>query len=291
MKPPAFDYFRPASVAEAVTLLADRAGDAKILAGGQSLVPLLNFRMVRPGALIDINWLMELDFVREHAGGLRIGALTRHHTLEMSPLVAEHFPVLREAMAHVAHLAIRNRGTVGGSLAHADPAAELPMISLLLDAEIRSRSVVGERSRRAHDFFLGPLTTVLAEDEIVAEIVLPALPPRTGWGFEEFAQRHGDFAIAAVAATITLADGKIAEARLAAMGVDATPRRLHAVEAGLVSQNLDAALIEAAAAQARDAVHPIADLRASVDFRRHLAGVLTGRVIAAAWQRAQEAAA
>ena len=148
MKPAAFDYARPDSVAEAVALLAAHGGDAKLLAGGQSLVPLMNFRMVRPRVVVDINRLSVLDFVEEHEGGLRIGALTRHHALEMSPLVRERFPVLGAAMAHVAHLAIRNRGTIGGSLAHADPAAELPMLALLLDGEIHTRSAAGERKHR-----------------------------------------------------------------------------------------------------------------------------------------------
>ena len=291
MKPAPFDYVRPQSVEETVALLASRAGDAKILAGGQNLAPLLNFRMVRPGLLVDINRLAELDFVREHNGGLRIGALTRHHTLEMSPLVRTRFPVLSEAMVHVAHLAIRNRGTIGGSLAHADPAAELPMIALLLDAEIGTRRAAGARHHAARDFFLGPLTTALAEDELVSEIILPALPPGTGWAFEEFAQRTGDFAVAAVAATLTVSEGKIAEARLAVMGVDETPLRLPDIEARLVGQRFATDLIETVAYEARDSVRPATDLRASCDYRRHLVAVLTARVLAAAWTRALDLAA
>ena len=290
MKPAPFDYVRPESVEEAVALLANRAGDAKILAGGQSLAPLLNFRMVRPGLLVDINRLTELEFLADHQGGLRIGALTRHHTIEVSPLVRARFPVLSEAMAHVAHLASRNRGTIGGSLAHADPAAELPMIALLLDAEIGTCSAAGARSHRARDFFRGPLTTALAEDELVSEIILPALPSRTGWAFEEFAQRTGDFAVAAVAATVTLSDGRVAEARLAVMGVDETPLRLRDIEARLVGQSFAASLIEGAAQQARDSVQPTTDLRASCDYRRHLVGVLTERALSAAWTRALDPA-
>ncbi|MGH7093208.1 MAG: FAD binding domain-containing protein, partial [Stellaceae bacterium] len=232
MKPAAFDYFCPESLGEAVALLAESGDEAKLLAGGQSLMPLLNFRMLRPAVLIDINRLIELDFVAEHRGGLRIGALTRHHTLETSPLVGERFPVLSAAMAHVAHLAIRNRGTLGGSLSHADPAAELPLLAVLLDAELRTRSTTGERRHRAADFFLVPLTTTLGADEMVTEIVLPGLAPGTGWGFAEVALRDGDFAIAAVAALVTVADGRIVAARLAAGGVDAVPRRLAAAEAG-----------------------------------------------------------
>jgi CO/xanthine dehydrogenase FAD-binding subunit len=291
MKPAPFDYVRPESVEETVALLASHAGDAKILAGGQSLAPLLNFRVVRPGMLVDINRLADLDFVGDNQGCLRIGALTRHHTLEMSPLVGARFPVLGEAMAHVAHLAVRNRGTIGGSLAHADPAAELPMMALLLDAEIGTRSAAGGRRHRACDFFHGPLTTALAEDELVSEIILPALPPRTGWAFAEFAQRSGDFAVAAVAATVSLSDGKVDEARLAVMGVDETPLRLRDIEACLVGQSLAAGLIEAVAQQAHETVQPATDLRASSDYRRHLVAVLTERVLSAAWARALDDAA
>lgn len=287
MKPPPFDYHRPADIAEAAALLACHAGEARLLAGGQSLVPLLNFRLLRPGLLIDINRLAELDFIREEDGGLRIGALVRHHVLETSPLVAARHPVLAAAMAYVAHLAVRNRGTLGGSLAHADPAAELPMLAVLLDAEIRIASAAGGRAHAAREFFRGPLTTALADDEIITEIMLPPLPPQTGWGFAEVAQRHGDFAIAAAAATLTLADGRIAEARLAATGVGETPLRFPAIEAALVAERLTAEVIAAAAAEARAAVAPPSDLRASADYRRHLVGVLTARVLAAAWRRAE----
>jgi carbon-monoxide dehydrogenase medium subunit len=282
MKPGGFDYLCPASTDEALAQLAQHGGDAKILAGGQSLVPLLNFRMLRPAVLIDINRLAELDYVREHGEGLRIGALTRHHTLEMSPLVEQRFPVLGAAMAHVAHLAIRNRGTIGGSLSHADPAAELPMLAVLLDAELRTNS----GSHAAQGFFLGPLTTALRDDELVTEIVFPALAPRTGWAFEEFARRHGDFAIAAVAAVLRASDGEIAEARLAAIGVGETPLRLSAVEAGLSGQRFTPELAAAAAEQARRYVQPLNDLHASADYRRHLVAALTKRALAAAWSRA-----
>jgi aerobic carbon-monoxide dehydrogenase medium subunit len=291
MKPAPFDYFRPASVAETVALLARYGGDAKLLAGGQSLVPLLNFRMLRPSVLIDINRLAEFEFLRDHEGGLRIGALTRHHTLEASALVGARFPVIGEAMGHVAHLAIRNRGTIGGSLAQADPAAELPMLAVLLDAEIHTCAPAGPRIHRARDFFLGPLTTALAEDEMVSEIILPALPPRTGWAFEEVAQRAGDFAVAAVAATVTVSEGIVCEARLAMMGVEETPLRLRAVEARLAGETFATDLIRSAAREACAAVRPATDLRASAEYRRHLVGVLAERVLATTWSRALEAAA
>jgi CO/xanthine dehydrogenase FAD-binding subunit len=287
MKPASFDYVRPGTVDEAVALLARHGDDTKLLAGGQSLVPLLNFRLLRPRLLVDINRLSALDFVRDDgAGGLVIGALTRHHRLETDATVAARFPMLAAAMAHVAHLAIRNKGTIGGSLSHADPAAELPMLALLLDAEIRTRAAAGPRTHAARDFFLGPLTTALAPDELVIEVALPALPPGTGWGFEEFSLRAGDFAFAAVAATVTVADGSVAEARLALMGVGETPLRLRALEAGLRGQRLSAPRIAEIAAAARDAVQPPSDLRASSAYRRQLVGALTERALSAAWRRA-----
>ncbi len=180
---------------------------------------------------------------------------------------------------------------IGGSLAYADPAAELPMLALLLDAAIHTASPAGPGLHAASEFFHGPLTTALGDDEIVTEIALPALPPHTGWGFAEVALRHGDFAIAAVAATLTLVDGRVAEARLAASGVGETPLRLALVEAGLVGHRLAPETIEAAAAEAREAVAPPSDLRASADYRRHLVGVLAGRVLAEAWRRAGPAGA
>lgn len=246
-------------------------------------MPLLNFRIARPSILIDINRLAELDFIAEHDGGLRIGALTRHHTLETSPMVRERFPLLGAAVKHVAHLAIRNRGTIGGSLSHGDPAAELPMLALLLDANIRTSA----GSHTADGFFLGPLTTALADDELVTEIVLPPLSPRTGWGFEEFSLRAGDFAFAAVAATMTARDGRIAEARLAVMGVGETPLRLGAVEAMLVGQAFSQTLLAATAQQVRASIDPPSDLRASADYRRHLVAALTERALTSAWARAQ----
>jgi CO/xanthine dehydrogenase FAD-binding subunit len=287
MKPACFDYARPATIEAAVALLARHGDEAKLLAGGQSLVPLLNFRMLRPRLLVDINRVAELGFLRDDgAGGLAIGALTRHHALETDATVAARFPVLAAAMAHVAHLAIRNKGTIGGSLSHADPAAELPMLALLLDAEIRTNSAAGPRAHAARDFFVGPLSTALAADELVTEIALPALPPGTGWGFEEFSLRTGDFAFAAVAATVSLADGAVAELRLALMGVGETPLRLRALEAELRGQRLSAPRIAEIAAAARAAVQPPSDLRASSAYRRRLVGALTERALSAAWRRA-----
>jgi CO/xanthine dehydrogenase FAD-binding subunit len=291
MKPPAFDYIAADSIAMAVTALAQAGDDAKIIAGGQSLVPMLNFRMLRPSILVDINRIAGLDAIAETNEAIHVGALTRHYQLETSPLIARHLPVLSSAMTHVAHLAIRNRGTIGGSLAHADPAAELPMIALLLDAELRIASAAGERTIAARDFFLGALTVDLAPGEIITKVVLPKLPPRTGWGFEEVARRHGDFALAAVAATLTVSGGAIEQARIALTGVG--PRALRATEAEglLTGQALDPDLVGRVTDAVRATIKPETDLHASSDYRRHLAGVLTGRALAAAWRRANESAA
>ena len=284
MKPAAFEYIVADSVEMAVASLA-QAGDAKIIAGGQSLVPMLNFRLLRPSVLVDINRIPDIAYVREDGGVIRIGALTRHHQLETSPVIARHFPVLTEAMAHVAHLAIRNRGTIGGSLSHADPAAELPMMALLLDAELRVVSASGARTVAARDFFRDALSVDLAEDEIVTEVVLPKLP-NTGWGFAEVARRSGDFALAAVAATLTLSDGKIARARVAMTGVAPTARRVTEAERLLIGQRLDDGVDSDVIEAVRAATEPPTDLHASAEYRRHLVGVLAGRALAAAWGRA-----
>ena len=269
-----------------MSALRKYGGEAKILAGGQSLMPLLNFRMLRPAALIDINRLPGLDYVTQTEDGVRIGSLTRHYTLETSPTIGGHFPILQTAVTHVAHLAIRNRGTIGGSVAHADPAAELPMMAVLLDAQLTLRAADRTRTLAAMDFFLGPLTTALQEDEIVTEILLPGLAPAMGWGFEEFALRPGDFAFAAVGALIKVQDAKAVEARIALMGVDEKPVRASEAENTLVGESHRGDLIRAAAESARAAVNPNSDLRASADYRRHLVAVLTERVLDAAWRRA-----
>jgi len=291
MKPPIFDYIAATSVDMAIAALAEAGGEAKILAGGQSLVPMLNFRLLRPSILVDINRIAGLSSIEETADSIRIGALTRHYQLETSPVIARHLPVLSCAMTHVAHLAIRNRGTIGGSLSHADPAAELPMVALLLDATLHIMSAFGQRSVAARDFFLDAMTVDLADTDIVTAIVLPKLPPRTGWGFEEVARRHGDFALAAVAAVLTVSDGAIAQARIAVTGVGPTALRVGEAEALLGGHPLEQNLIDQAIATVRAAIAPETDLHASSDYRRHLAGVLTGRALTAAWRRALGCAA
>lgn len=288
MKPAAFDYIVADSVDMAVASLAEAGGDAKIIAGGQSLVPMLNFRLLRPSVLIDINRIPGLAYINEDNQAIRIGALVRHFQLETSAVIAKHFPVLSHAMTHVAHLAIRTRGTIGGSLSHADPAAELPMMALLFDAEIRVTSRAGGRIIAARDFFLDALTVALADGEIVTEIVLPKLPSRTGWGFEEVARRSGDFALAAVAATLTLSDGTISQARIAMTGIGPTAKRAHKAEELLAGRRLESGIIEKAIEAVRESVNPETDLHASSDYRRHLVGILAGRALAAAWRRARE---
>ncbi len=291
MKPASFDYIAADSIDMAVAALSAAGADAKIIAGGQSLVPMLNFRLSRPSILVDINRIAGLAFIEETEKDIRVGALTRHHQLETSPVIARHLPILSCAMTHVAHLAIRNRGTIGGSLSHGDPAAELPMLALLLDAELHIASASAKRTVAARDFFLDALTVDLAGGDIVTEIALPKLPPQTGWGFAEVARRRGDFALAAVAVTLTVVAGAIAQARIALTGVGPTALRAVAAEALLVGHALEPDLTGRAVDGVRAAIEPETDLHASADYRRHLAGVLTGRALAAAWRRATASAA
>ena len=286
MKPAVFDYVVADSLDMAAACLAEAAGEAKIIAGGQSLMPMLNFRLLRPSILVDINRIGGLAFIEEAGANIRVGALTRHYQLETSAVIARHLPVLACAMTHVAHLAIRNRGTIGGSLSHADPAAELPMMALLLDAELAVTSASGRRTVAAGDFFRDALTVDLSDGEILTEILLPKLPLATGWGFEEVARRAGDFALAAAAATLTLSDGVIVQARIAMTGVGPTPTRAAEAEALLAGRRFENSLADKVMEAVRASVTPETDLHASSDYRRHLIGVLAVRALAAAWRRA-----
>lgn len=246
MKPPPFDYLPVVTVDEAVAALAEHGGDAKLLAGGQSLMPMLNFRLLSPSVLVDINRIPALDEIRELEGNLRIGALARHRMLETSRPIATHFPIIAHAMGHVAHVAIRNFGTIGGSISHADPAAELPLLAMLLDAHVAAQGLNGVRQIRAADFFTAPLETTLTDDEMVTCVHLPFLPPHHRWGFKEVARRAGDFALAAAACVVVLNDGKISQARVALIGADEVPQRSAAAEAVLMDQTPGAALFDAA---------------------------------------------
>jgi aerobic carbon-monoxide dehydrogenase medium subunit len=290
MKPAPFEYQAPDSLAAALDVLARHGGDAKILAGGQSLIPVMNFRLAQPALLVDLNKLSELDFLRRgENGGLRIGAMTRQRRVERDPLVAELAPLLAETMPWIAHPQIRNRGTIGGSLAHADPAAELPAIAVALRGRLRLVRAGGERWVEAKDFFASFFTTLLEPEEILAEIDLPALPPQTGWSFQEIARRHGDYAQAGVAALVTLGeDGRCREARLVYLSVGDKPVEAPGAAALLAGSDLGPEVIAAAAEKAsREEMSPTGDIHATSEFKRHLARVLTRRALRKAFERAR----
>ncbi|MBV8753698.1 MAG: xanthine dehydrogenase family protein subunit M [Hyphomicrobiales bacterium] len=287
MKPAPFKYLAARSLEEALALKAEHGEDARFLAGGQSLVPAMNFRLAQPDVLIDINPLADLAEIRRSGGTLRIGALVRHRTIERDAVIAACHPLLREAAKYVAHPQIRNRGTFGGNLAHADPASEFPAVVLALAGRLRARSKAGERFIDAGDFFIGPLATGLRADEMLVEVELADLLPRTGACFLEIARRRGDFALAGVAATVTVGDaGVCIAARLACCG--AGDRPILAAEAGrsLVGTHLAAGDIDAAAVLAERAVDPPGNLHAGKDYQRHLIGVLTRRALNQARERA-----
>jgi aerobic carbon-monoxide dehydrogenase medium subunit len=293
MKPAPFEYEAPASLDATLDLLARHGADAKILAGGQSLIPVMNFRLAEPALLIDINRVAELDFLlRDADGTLRIGALTRQRRLERDPLVAEAAPLLHEAVPFIAHPQIRNRGTFGGSLAHADPAAELPALSVALGARLRLRRIDGDRWVDAADFFKGLFTTALEPEEVLAEAAIPPSPPRTGWAFLEIARRHGDYAQAGIAARVTLDEsGRCREARLVYLSAGDAPVQAREAARLLAGEELSEAAIEAAAEKAsRDEIHPGGDVHSPAEFKRHLARVLTRRALRKAAERAREAA-
>jgi len=288
MKPPPFAYHDPISIEEALDLLQHYGGDARVLAGGQSLMPLLNFRLSYPTALVDINRIAALSYIQHEAGQLRIGALTRQRMIEFSMLVREHLPLLYEATTLVGHLPIRTRGTIGGSLAHADPAAEYPAVVTVMEAELVVQGPKGQRILRPEEFFVGYLTTALAPDELLVEVRFPTSSPTSGWAFAEFARRQGDFAIAGIAALLDSDGERCRRARLATAGVGPTPLRLRAAEQILEGEGLTESSIEAAAVRASELVEPDNDIHASAEFRRHLTRVLTRRALRQAKARSQE---
>lgn len=289
MKPPRFHYFLARNVDEAVQLLAEQGEESRVLAGGQSLMPLMNMRLARPSALIDLNEIGALAYVRAWDGGLVLGAMTRDADLEQATLAAERIPLLVEAARHVGHPAIRNRSTIGGSIAHADPAAELPAVMLALDAELEARSVSGSRTIAVRDFFQGPFQTSLVAGEMLTEIRVPGLPPRSGSAFMEFARREGDYALVGVAAVVTLAeDGTIASARLGLCSAGQTPVRPTAAESLLKGKRPDKNVWQTASEAVIASLNdPPSDIHGSADYRRHLAGVMTGRALALAAERAE----
>jgi len=279
VKPPKFDYHAPKTLDEALALLTRYDGEAKILAGGQSLMPLLNFRLSRPAALVDLNRIPALAYIKEVDGSVRFGAMTRQRAIEFSPVVARRLPLLTEATRWVGHLPIRTRGTIGGSIAHADPSAEYPAVLTALDGEVVARGPKGERVLKPRDFFQTYLTTNLAADEILTEVRLSATPAGAGYAFEEFARRHGDFAIIGIAAVIVREGSRCTMARLATAGAGPIPVRLRAAEEILEREGLGDDALARAAAKAQELVQPDGDIHASADYRRHLTGVLTGRAV------------
>jgi carbon-monoxide dehydrogenase medium subunit len=291
MKPAPFDLETAHSVDDAVRLLAVNDREVKVLAGGQSLVPLLNFRLARPAVLVDLNRVADLQYIREHDAGLAIGAMTRQSALEHSDAVARLAPLLAEALPHVAHTPIRNRGTLGGSLAHADPAAELCTVALALDASLVVRSSRGgERTIDVDDFFAGPFTTTLHSDELLTEVRLPLMPAASGWAFEEAARRRGDFAMVGVAVVLQLdvAD-TITSARLAYTSMGPKPLRARGGEQTLIGQQPTAETFARAAATAMADLEPSDDLHATRAYRLQVGQALTCRALERARLRAQSA--
>lgn len=285
MKPAPFDYFAPATVEEALALLREHAPEGKLLAGGQSLVPLLNLRLAKPRLLIDLNGLAELGDIAATAQTLVIGATVRQSALEHSGLAREKCPLLCEAVRHIGHVAIRHRGTIGGSLMHADPAAELPAVALALDAKFRVARQGRNREIPAADFFLDYLTTAVEPDEMLREIAFPFLGPASGFALEEITRRHGDFAVAGAVAIVELDAGRIAEARIALFGVGATPLRAVAVEQALIGRSPESGTLRAAAALLPDQLDPPDDVRASSAYRSHAAAIVTERALTRAVAR------
>ena len=289
MKPPRFDYLAPSSLDEALGLLATHGEEAKVLAGGQSLVPLLNFRLVRPTYLVDLNEIAGLDGIRAGDGRLAIGAMTRQRAVETSAVVREHCPLIAEAMPQIGHVQIRNRGTIGGSLAHADPASELPAVVSALDGELVLRNARGERVLKPEQFFVGYLTTALRPDELLVEARVPVTPPRTGSAFLEFSRRHGDFAIVGVATTVTVDDaGVCTGCAIALTGVAGAPVVPREAARALIGVRPTAGAFEDVGRRVSEGLAPEGDLHASGDYRKHLAGVLTRRALARAAERAVE---
>ncbi len=287
MKPPSFEYVAPHSLDEAIASLAEYGDTAKVLAGGQSLVPLLNMRLAGPDVLIDVNNVRELGGLSTWNGGISIGALVRQSALEHADIARQRAPLLVEATALVGHPAIRHRGTVGGSLAHADPAAELPAAMLALEAQLVVRGARAQRSMSADEFFLGNLTTALGPDELLTEIRVPGVPARTGSAFLEMSRRVGDFAVCGVAALVSLNDsGRVDRVRVALCGVGSGPTRARQVEQALKGELPSGPALEQAAQRVRDEIDPASDVHGSAAYRSKLAVTMTRRAIELAAQRA-----
>jgi carbon-monoxide dehydrogenase medium subunit len=290
MKPAPFEYHVPDSIDQAIELFSQYSGEAKILAGGQSLVPAMNFRVVQPSVLIDLNRVRELSYIHEDGEVLRIGSMARERHLEFDLSIVKRTPLLNEAVPFIAHPQIRNRGTIGGSIVNADPAAELPVLMLALNARLKARNTSRERWIDSRDFFVGMFTTALEPDEILVEIELPFSPNRTGWAFMEVAPRAGDYAMMGVAALVTLDEaGKCKATKLVYLNAGEGPVEAKEAEKLLEGETLNDELIESAAGKAsQEEINPFGNVHTSPEFQRHLANVLTKKALKQALQRAGE---
>lgn len=291
MKPPPFDYYAPTTVEEALAHLAEHGYDAKPLAGGQSLIPMMNFRLAQPSVLVDLNNIPELSYIRpDERGGVLVGAMTRHKMVGNDPLIARQAPLVHEAIPNIGTPQVRTRGTFGGSLSHADPSAELVSICVALNGQFRVRSQNGERWIPANEFFIGLFTSALEPEELLVEINLPGLPARSGWSLMEVARRHNDFALIGVAAVVTLDDiGRCEEARIVLMSAGDRPMEASQAVELLKGQKPTEEAVHAAADKAAMAdIDPGGDINATAEFRRHLANVLTRRALQEAFKRTEE---
>jgi carbon-monoxide dehydrogenase medium subunit len=288
MKSAPFEYAAPSTIADALQILAENDPDeVKLMAGGQSLVPLLNMRLARPELVVDLGRIADLVFIRETEGGVAIGAMTTKRAVEESELIRQQHPLFWESTVAIGHPQIRNRGTVGGSMAQADPASEYPAAAIALDAELVALGPSGERVIAAEDFFVTYLTTALEAGEILTEVRIPRLPAGTGWSFQEVARRHGDFAIVGAVATLGLEDGAVKDPRIVIFGAADRALRIRTAEQLLVGQGANDETFDRAASAIGDAIEdPLGDIHASEEYRRHLAVVLGGRALRAAAARA-----
>ncbi len=287
MYPGSFQYSAPSSLAEAQGMLASLGADAKVLAGGHSLIPMMKLRLAEPGHLIDLGRIPELSYVREAGGGLAIGAMTTYHQLETSSLVRDGYPALSEAAGQVADVQVRNKGTIGGALAHADPGADLPSVVLALEATLTSTGPGGQRTRDADGFFQGPFTTGLEPDEILSEIGIPALPANTGGAYKKFANKASHFAIVGVTAIVTLSGNTCHRVRIGVTGAGANAGRARGAEAALEGREATDDNIAQAAARAGEGIDFLGDIHASEEFRAHLVQVFAGRALREAVARAR----
>ena len=287
MKPGNFDYYSPSNLDDALLLLQDYQDDAKVLAGGQSLVPMMNMRLVYPKFIVDLNRVGGLDYIKGIDGSLAIGAMTRQRMLERSEEVRDLCPLLYEVIPNIAHFQIRNRGTIGGSLAHSDPAADIPAAIAAMGATMVLASAQGERTVTSEEFFLTYFTTCIEPTELLREIRIPSWPERRGWSYLKLSRRHGDFALVGIAAHLTLdRTGACSDAAIAMSGVAGTPVRMRQAEQELIGSNVGDETIEQASQLVVEHLEPESDVHASADYRRHVSGVLTRRALKIALDRA-----